>query len=111
MCSECTQAQLANGEFESAAVVSAERRRSGWSVFAHRAGQMLGPIPVYNMVPPPNVPARFAFNVLGSIVVLDAHVRTGGDYGLGVTASDVPQGTGDRRQHGDDVGRARGSEP
>jgi hypothetical protein len=46
---------------------------------------------VFNMVPPPNVPARFGFEVLRNVVVLDATVRSGGDYGLTVGARNLSQ--------------------
>ncbi len=39
-------------------------------------------IPLYNMVPPPGVPAEFGFLLLGDGARLDAAVRTGGDYGI-----------------------------
>jgi hypothetical protein len=39
-------------------------------------------IAVYNVEPPPNAPARLAFNLYGVIVTLDPEVRTGGDYGI-----------------------------
>ncbi len=51
----------------------------------------LGPhtIPLYNMEPAPGEPARFgAFLVIFPIYV-DTHVRTGGDYGLTASLSDV----------------------
>jgi len=51
----------------------------------------IGPLPIFNMQPPPGVPARFGFNALGSLVMLDASLRTGGDYGLSVTARNVPE--------------------
>jgi len=87
---ECTQAQLANGDFLPVPLCPSDSQVGVVDV-RHGVG-VLGPIPVFNMAPPPNVPARFAFNVNGSIVVLDAHVRTGSDYGIDVTASNVPQG-------------------
>lgn len=50
-----------------------------------------GPVSLYNMVPPPSVAARFGFNVLGSIVTLDARVRSGDDYGVTVEARYNPE--------------------
>lgn len=46
---------------------------------------------VYNMVPPAGVPAEFGMNVGGVLVHLIARVRTGGDYGLTVEASNLNQ--------------------
>jgi hypothetical protein len=54
-------------------------------------GLYFGPLPVYNMVPPPGVPARFAFNVFGSVVVLDARLRSGSDYGISITSDKIPE--------------------
>jgi hypothetical protein len=48
--------------------------------------------PVYNMVPPAGMPARFAFKVITTPVFVDTSVRTGGDYGLDASLVDVPQG-------------------
>ncbi len=45
---------------------------------------------LYNMVPPPGEPAQFAAVVLFAPVYIDSHVRTGGDYGLTSTLSDIP---------------------
>ena len=39
-------------------------------------------IPVYNMVPPPGVPAEFAFQAIGADVFVNAEVRSGSDYGI-----------------------------
>ena len=38
--------------------------------------------PIYNMVPPAGVPAEFAFTVFGSVILIDASVRSGSDYGI-----------------------------
>jgi len=50
-----------------------------------------GPLPIYNLVAPPDTPARFGFNILGSVVTLNAAVRSDGDYGLTVTSANVPE--------------------
>ncbi len=38
--------------------------------------------PVHNLVPPPGIPAQFGFQIQGIETFLDAHVRSGGDYGI-----------------------------
>ncbi len=38
--------------------------------------------PVFNMVPPPGVPAEFAFTFNGHNILIDAEVRSGSDYGI-----------------------------
>jgi hypothetical protein len=50
------------------------------------------PMPVYNMVPPAGVAARFGFNAGGTSVTLDATVRSGGDYGVTVNARNISEG-------------------
>jgi hypothetical protein len=45
---------------------------------------------VYNLVPQRGYPAEFGFRVLGIPVVLVPHVRTGGDYGVSVRFSNIP---------------------
>jgi hypothetical protein len=52
----------------------------------------LGPLPVFNMVPPPNAPARLGFNIAGAVVTLDVTVRTGGDYGLTAHLRNISEG-------------------
>ena len=47
--------------------------------------------PVYNMVPPPGVPAQFAFTAAGNTIFLDAGVRSGGDYGITEHTDNIPQ--------------------
>jgi hypothetical protein len=46
---------------------------------------------VYNLVPPPGVPAAFGSSPLKIPVIFKPTVRSGGDYGLTVTASNIPQ--------------------
>lgn len=48
--------------------------------------------PIYNIQPPGGVPARFGFQINGTTqVVLDASIRTDGDYGLSVTIRNASQ--------------------
>lgn len=90
----CTADQLAAGgllartECPAAAQVGVALVR----VNAIDARSVFGPLPVFNMVPPPGVPARFGFNLAGTVVVLDGELRSDGDYGLSVRARNVPQG-------------------
>ncbi len=49
------------------------------------------PIPVYNIEPPPGLPARFGFNLLGVVTLIDPSVR-GGDNALSVDISQISQG-------------------
>ncbi len=42
-------------------------------------------VPVFNLRPPPGVAARFGFNIIDTPTVLDASVRTDGDYGVRIT--------------------------
>lgn len=53
-----------------------------------------GPYPVFNVVPPPDRPARFGFNIFGSVVSLDAEVRSDGDYGITIAARNLPAALG-----------------
>jgi uncharacterized repeat protein (TIGR01451 family) len=46
---------------------------------------------VYNMVPPPGLPAQFGLVLFGVFVYLDPEVRSGSDYGLTVHANNLPE--------------------
>jgi hypothetical protein len=51
--------------------------------------------PVFNLVPPPGVPARIGVQVIGLSAIQDASVRTGAGYGVAVDAYNIPsQGIG-----------------
>ena len=94
---QCTASELANSQGIQSQPLCPSTSQVGTAMIRENTGghpnpTFLAPVPVYNMVPPPNAPARLGFNVLGSVVTLDAHLRTGGDYGVTVTAHDIPEG-------------------
>jgi hypothetical protein len=51
-----------------------------------------GPVALFNMVPSLGVPARFGFEVAGVSILLDAHLRSNGDYGITVGPTNAPLG-------------------
>lgn len=91
---QCTLADLVNGAGPSVQSLCPVTSQVGTVIVRlNGLGQtnILGPLPLYNMIPPPNEPARFAFDVLGTVVTLDATVRSGSDYGVTVKASDATE--------------------
>ena len=46
---------------------------------------------VYNMVPPPGVPAQLGFELTGVGVRINAFVRSGSDYGIKAAINNIPQ--------------------
>ena len=46
--------------------------------------------PIFNLVPPPGVPARLGVQVIGLSAIEDAAVRTGSGYGVSVAAHNIP---------------------
>jgi hypothetical protein len=49
---------------------------------------------LYNITPSVGEPAKFGFNTLAGPVILNASVRTGGDYGVVITVPDIIQNIG-----------------
>jgi hypothetical protein len=47
--------------------------------------------PVYNLVPPPGVAAKFGFNILNEKVTVDVGVKQGGEYNLTASTLNFPQ--------------------
>ena len=70
------------------------------------AHQASGVTPVFNMVPPPGVPAQFAFRVILSNVHINFHVRSGTDYGVTASLHGLSEALGTPHLLGDDLGRA-----
>jgi hypothetical protein len=92
---QCTAAELANGVGTGPQPLCASSSQVGVATIRLNGNggifDAIGPLPVFNLVPPPGVPARFGFNALGVLVTLDARVRSGSDYGLSIVASNTPE--------------------
>jgi hypothetical protein len=52
-------------------------------------GRQTQTVPVFNMVPPPGMPAQLGFIVIATVAHLDINVRTGGDYGVTAKVSGI----------------------
>lgn len=90
--SQCTASELANGAVatDPRPLCPATSQIGTLTIRVDIAE--LQPTPVFNMVPPAGVPARFGVNVAGAMIVLDASViRTAGVYRLRVRATGIPQ--------------------
>jgi hypothetical protein len=88
----CTLAQLSNASGLEALPLCPPGSQVGLATIFTANGLLLDDtIPVFNMVAPPNAPARFGFDASGSVVTLDASLRSGGDYGLTVGVHDIPE--------------------
>jgi hypothetical protein len=91
----CTVAELTNGaDFQPRplCVPSAQIGTVMVRLNAFGSNFVFGPLPLFNMVPPPGVPARLGFDVLGTLVMMDAKLRTGSDYGVTVAVKNISEG-------------------
>ncbi len=92
----CSLALLANGGGTLPLPLCSPGSQVGTALIRFNGGgtftDSFGQIPLYNMEPPPGAPARFGFNVLGTVVTLDAHLRSSGDYGLTVESDGISEG-------------------
>jgi hypothetical protein len=57
-------------------------------------GQTVNTMPIFNMVPPPGIPAQFAYRLLLSNARINFHVRSGGDYGLTASLAGLSEAFG-----------------
>jgi hypothetical protein len=71
---QCTRAQLDGEECPEDSQIGEDHPLIG--------GQGLYNLSVYNMVPPPGVPAEFGMDVESAPVLIDAHLRSGSDGGI-----------------------------
>jgi hypothetical protein len=92
---KCRLSELANGEGVTPAPLCSVDSQVGSATVLQNGmglGSVLGPVPVFDMVPPPGAAARFGFNVAGTIVVLDATLRSDSDYGVAVSGRNLSEG-------------------
>ena len=94
---QCTLAQLANTSFSESRPLCPTTSQIGTTVvrtngFTALFKDQFGPVSVYNMVPSPDAPAKFGFNVSGVIVTLTARLRSNGDYGISIDGNNIPEG-------------------
>ncbi|HEV7773594.1 MAG TPA: hypothetical protein VGO48_09950 [Conexibacter sp.] len=98
--SQCTIPELTNVDETSGAVspICPATAQVGTVLLKHSGAptstfpNLLGPLPIYNMTPPVDSPARFGFLAGKTVVVLDAKPRTGGDYGITARVTNVSEG-------------------
>ena len=91
---QCTAIQLANTVGPEARALCASTTQVGTIALRANDEPFFMPeivLPLFNMVPPPGVPARFGFNFAGTVVTLDATVRNGGDYGISVSSKNISE--------------------
>jgi hypothetical protein len=96
----CTLAQLANG-FQTipeslcpvASQVGTASVRFKFLKDGFGGGLNAQTVPVFDLIPPPGVPASFGFDVSGTVVVLNAHLRSGASgYFLAVEGPQLSEG-------------------
>ncbi len=93
---QCTAGQLANSfEFEELPLCPTGSQVGVATVIANYGkfglDRRVGPVSVFNMVPPSDAPAEFGFNFSGTVVTLVARVRSGSDYGVSIDVKNSPE--------------------
>lgn len=93
---QCTLPQLSNSQSIAATPLCTPSSQVGTILVRFNGGLGsplgFGPFPVFNMVPPVDAPARFGFNVAGTVVTLDVTARTATDYGLTAHLRNISEG-------------------
>lgn len=90
----CSEVQLANTEGAEPKPLCSPSSQVGTTLVRLNGlpgPVVLGPIPVFRVEAAPDELARYGFNLAGTVVRVDARLRSGSDYGLTLNVADVPQ--------------------
>jgi uncharacterized repeat protein (TIGR01451 family) len=91
-CSDLDFRNITEGGFEDLCPADTVVGVASVTVFEpSQLGLHIFPVPIFNLVPSKGEPARFGFEINGAAVALDASVRTGSDYGISVSVSNITQ--------------------
>lgn len=88
---ECSQSRLVRQASESFGYGNCPAASQIGVVSITEPAQAIYPIPLYNLEPKPGVPATFGFNLIGSVVLLNAELRSDGDYGVTINVANISQ--------------------
>jgi uncharacterized repeat protein (TIGR01451 family) len=88
----CTRQQFDGGQVQSDCPATTQIGVDTIGIILEEGGYISEiPVPVYNLVPPPGVPAQFGFYIGGIPTFLDAAVRSGSDYGISEHVNNIDQ--------------------
>jgi hypothetical protein len=92
----CSLTQLARTEGISPAPLCSSDSQVGTTIILSNSfaggSFVFGPVPVFNMEPPVDAPARLGFNVAGTVVTLDIAIRSTSDYGITAHVRNISEG-------------------
>jgi hypothetical protein len=92
---QCSEAQLSGlgqaalgtrPDCPLSSVVGTVHLETPWRYFLFAEGAVF---PLFNMVPPPDAPAKFGFSVAGVPITMTGDVRNGSDYGVRVSSPNI----------------------
>jgi hypothetical protein len=87
---QCTRQQFLKGSEDCPAETQVGVDRPGLlGRWESGHGEFQARLPVYNLVPPPGVPAEFGFDAFGTTIFIEAGVRSGSDYGITGSVKDL----------------------
>lgn len=94
---QCSQADLANAEGPEPKPLCLPGTQLGSALVRFNniiGASVLGPLPVFNLIPPPGAPAQFGMNVAGTVVNFTPSLRSSSDFGITIDSRNIPEGLG-----------------